>query len=218
MSERSVHHFPGEEIDVYWDERLCIHIGECVRAKGELFVSGRTPWCDPDVTERERVREIVERCPSGALSYVDKIGAPEPAPGENAAVVVYNGPLYCHGELALEGVGEVPAQAGTSRRVALCRCGASANKPFCDNSHRAAGFEDFGAVGEQGRGTFAADGPLAVRALPDGPLELAGNLVIRAASARAAWRGDKAYLCRCGASANKPFCDGSHQRVGFKGD
>jgi uncharacterized Fe-S cluster protein YjdI len=58
MSERKVYDFPGETIDVHWDGRLCIHIGECGQSEGELFVSGRDPWCLPDKTSAAEVAEI----------------------------------------------------------------------------------------------------------------------------------------------------------------
>jgi uncharacterized Fe-S cluster protein YjdI len=48
MSEKKVHDYPGTEIDVQWDSRLCIHIAECGKSAGELFVGGRDPWCIPD--------------------------------------------------------------------------------------------------------------------------------------------------------------------------
>lgn len=216
MSNKDVVEFAGHDIDVRWDERLCIHIGECGQAEGDLFVGGREPWCIPDTVTIAEVREIIERCPSGALSYTDKNGPPERAPATNAAMVVYNGPLYLTGALEIEGVGEDMPSA--RHRVALCRCGASQNKPFCDNSHLAAKFEDCGAVGEKGPGLTTTGGPLVVKPLPNGPLRLDGNLTIRAATGREAWQGDNAFLCRCGASSNKPFCDGSHRTAGFKAD
>ncbi|WP_295427463.1 CDGSH iron-sulfur domain-containing protein [uncultured Thiodictyon sp.] len=216
MSDKQVVEYPGAEIDVQWDGRLCIHIGECGTAAGELFVGGREPWCVPDGCSKAEVREIIERCPSGALTYRDKDGGPEVAPAENIVTLAYNGPLFAHGELDIEGVPEdLP---GVSHRAALCRCGASANKPFCDNSHLAAGFEDFGAVGERGAPLHALGGPLAIKPLADGPLLVKGNLSIRAASGRLAWEGTETALCRCGASRNKPFCDGSHRAAGFKSD
>ena len=206
--------FSGTEIDVQWDGRLCIHIGECGNAAGDLFVGGREPWCLPDSCTREEVRDIVERCPSGALSYRDHDGSPEVAPAENTVTVAYQGPLYAHGDLHIEGAPEdLP---GVRYRAALCRCGASANKPFCDNTHISAGFQDFGSVGERGTPLEALGGPLEVRPLPDGPLLVTGNLSIRAASGRLAWEGTETALCRCGASQNKPFCDGAHRQVGFK--
>jgi CDGSH-type Zn-finger protein len=97
----------------------------------------------------------------------------------------------------------------------LCRCGLSRNKPFCDNSHESAGFVDRGAIGERGDGCEAPVGPVKVHPMKDGPLVLSGNVEMIAGSGRVAWRGTKAALCRCGKSDNKPFCDGSHRKVGF---
>jgi len=214
MSERKVHSYAGSEIDVQWDGRLCIHIAECGKAEGDLFVAGREPWCVPDATTKAEVRAIVERCRSGALSYRDKDGTAEAPPAENTATVAYNGPLFVSGDLHIEGA---PADMpGVRYRAALCRCGQSANKPFCDNSHTAAGFEDAGAVGERGPGASGSGGPLSIRPLPDGPLLLKGHLSIRAGTGRLAWQGTEVALCRCGASQNKPFCDGSHKAVGFR--
>jgi len=213
MSEKPIHDYSGSDIDVHWDERLCIHIGECGSAANSLFVGDRKPWCVPDEVSRAEVREVCERCPSGALSYTDKSGEPEHAPTENTVSVVYNGPLYLTGELDIDDA--AADMAGTRFRAALCRCGASGNKPFCDNSHLKSGFEDFGAVGETGPGLSVRGGPLKVKRIPNGPLMVEGNLSIRAASGRVAWEGEKAFMCRCGASKNKPFCDGSHKDAGF---
>ena len=127
--------------------------------------------------------------------------------------VAYNGPLFVRGELDIEGAPEdVP---GLKFRSALCRCGQSRNKPFCDNSHDAAGFRDYGAVGETGSGASESGGLLKVKPVKDGPLLLSGNLSILNGSGRNAWKGNKIALCRCGASNNKPFCDGQHQHIGF---
>lgn len=216
MSDKQVFDYPGGEIDVHWDGRLCIHIGECGGAAGELFVGGRDPWCIPDKATRAEVREICERCPSGALSYTDKAGTPESAPPGNTLTVSYSGPLFAHGELQIEGAPE--DMPGLAFRAALCRCGQSRHKPYCDNSHIESRFEDPGAVGERGAGLSAQGGTLKIKPIPDGPLMLEGNLSIRAASGRLAWEGTKTWLCRCGRSQNKPFCDGAHKKVGFKSD
>jgi CDGSH-type Zn-finger protein/uncharacterized Fe-S cluster protein YjdI len=213
MSNKQRLDFPGDEIDVHFDGRLCIGVGECGYSTGELFVAGREPWCAPDRASKEEVREIVERCPTGALTYVDKAGAPESAPRENHLTVANDGPLYLTGALDIEGAPQ--DMPGVRFRVALCRCGASKNKPFCDNSHVDAGFRDAGAVGDRGPGLSATDGTLKVEMRPNGPLVLTGNLRMRAGSGRLAWEGEKAFLCRCGASKNKPFCDGTHKAIGF---
>ncbi|MCA9522185.1 MAG: CDGSH iron-sulfur domain-containing protein [Myxococcales bacterium] len=206
--------YEGENVVVRWDGRLCIHVGECGRAKNELFVKGREPWCQPDSVDVANVEEVIERCPSGALGFERRDGrTAEVAEEENVVVVSNNGPLYLRGDLQIEGADdEMP---GVKFRAALCRCGQSRNKPFCDNSHEETGFSDRGAVGETGDGAADDSGPLLVKLAPNGPLLLSGPFTIVASSGRRAWHGTKAALCRCGQSRNKPFCDGSHKAFGF---
>jgi CDGSH-type Zn-finger protein/uncharacterized Fe-S cluster protein YjdI len=217
MSEKKVTDYPGAAADVHWDGRLCIHIGECGRANNELFVGGRQPWCQPDQVSADDVADVVVRCPTGALTYSRKDGGPgEVADQENVVVIAYNGPLYLRGDLQIDGAAK--DMNGVKFRAALCRCGASKNKPFCDNSHEEAGFQDYGAVGESGDGFDTHGGPLEVSRAPNGPLLLKGNFTILAASGRKAWTGTKAALCRCGQSKNKPFCDGAHKAAGFEAE
>jgi CDGSH-type Zn-finger protein/uncharacterized Fe-S cluster protein YjdI len=217
MSKDKITTYKGKNIDVQRDSRLCIHIGECGYSAGELFVGGRDPWCQPDKAADENVRDVVKRCPSGALTYNDKAaGENEQAATCNTVQVVYNGPLYIQGDLHIEDApGDMP---GVSYRAALCRCGQSGNKPFCDNSHLKAGFEDFGAVGETGDGLDEEGGRLSIKSVVNGPLLLSGNFAIIASSGRIAWQGKQTALCRCGHSKNKPFCDGSHKEAGFEAE
>jgi hypothetical protein len=60
------------------------------------------------------------------------------------------------------------------------------------------------------------DGELAIEPLTDGPLQVRGNLEITSGTGRVVARVTSAKLCRCGGSANKPFCDGTHARIGFR--
>ncbi|MCJ7591810.1 MAG: CDGSH iron-sulfur domain-containing protein [Woeseiaceae bacterium] len=153
MSRKSLFEYKGKQATVTWDGKLCIHIGECGRAKGDLAIEG----------------------------------APT----------------------------EVP---GLKFRAALCRCGQSKNKPYCDNSHESAGFQDYGAVGERGDAANDNGGTLQINFAKDGPVLVNGNLCVKSASGREAWHGKRAALCRCGASNNKPFCDSQHKKIGFKSD
>jgi len=217
MAKEKAFDYPGERATVGWHGELCIHIGECGRAKGELFVAGRKPWCQPDLASDDEVSEVVLRCPTGALSVNYADGShQETADSENTVHVAYNGPLFVRGDLEID---DAPEQVpGLKFRAALCRCGQSKNKPFCDNSHDAAGFRDYGAVGETGDGDGESGGPLKVKPAKDGPLLLSGNVSILNGSGRSAWQGSRVALCRCGASNNKPFCDGQHKQVGFTSD
>ena len=217
MSEEQTHDYPGKEITVTWDGRLCIHIGECGYSEGDLFVGGRDPWCKPDESTVDYTIEVVKRCPSGALSYRCADGSVEDAPAaENSVQLVYNGPLFLEGDLDIAAAGD--DMPSTKFRAALCRCGASKNKPFCDNSHVEAGFQDMGACGKKGSELESTGGKLSVTTLKDGPLMIKGYFRIVASSGRIAWSGEQAALCRCGASKNKPFCDGSHNGIGFTAD
>ena len=218
--ESNIHEYPGETVDVTWHGELCIHVGECGRAEGQLFVGGRKPWCDPNVGgTADEVVEVCERCPTGALTYIRKDGgSPEVAPGRNQVVVANDGPLYVTGDLSIDGASE--SMVGVRTRAALCRCGRSQNKPFCDNSHRAYGdgvepFHDQGAVGAKGEPSLEEGGKLEIKRAPNGPLLVNGSFTIVNGSGRVAWRGTRSALCRCGASKNKPFCDGAHKADGF---
>ena len=213
--------YPGQDVDVTWHRPLCIHVGECGRADNELFVTGRDPWCQPDVSNRDDIAEVVDRCPTGALTYADKsnVIVEQPA-AENTITVSQHGPLYARGDLDIDGADA--DHTGAKFRAALCRCGRSKNKPFCDNAHEGdddnAPFKDRGAVGQAGDGHDEIGGPLKVGRAPNGPLLLDGNFSIISGAGRRTFRGTKAALCRCGQSKNKPFCDGAHKAAGFSAE
>lgn len=217
MASGKVFKYDGKQATVAWHGRLCIHIGECGRASGDLFVNGRKPWCQPDESSADEIEDVVLRCPTGALTVDYEDGSHvEQADAVNSVHVAYNGPLFVRGDLDIEGAPE--NAPGLNFRAALCRCGKSRNKPYCDNSHEKAEFQDYGAVGVSGEKDAAEGGPLSIKPIKDGPLACQGNLTIFNSSGRAAYRDSKAYLCRCGASNNKPFCDGAHKKVGFESD
>ena len=209
--------FDGTEVEVTKDLRRCMAAGECNRAAGELFVKGRTPWCQPDREKFEEVVKIIQRCPSGALAVVRKDGKPVETPEPvNVVVVSNNGPLYLSGDLAINGAkADMPA---VRFRAALCRCGQSQCKPFCDDTHEDVKFDDSGPIGLTGQPYEGEGGPLKVTCVPNGPLLLSGKFSMMTGSGRLAWRGTQAALCRCGTSKNMPFCDGSHVEADFKAE
>ena len=201
-----------------------------------------------------------------------------------------NGPYYLLNDMEVTPVPNMRRASGgacaTVRGVALCRCGGSKNKPFCDGTHTAIGFSDRNTAdpGNDGRKSYAgkritvldnralcahagfctdelesvfrqhdepwiaADGAEAeeiiatIRKCPSGALSYAIDGVEAGAPERppmvtvtdngpyavtggielmGVHFGDGAStehytLCRCGASKNKPFCDGSHWNVGFR--
>jgi CDGSH-type Zn-finger protein/uncharacterized Fe-S cluster protein YjdI len=207
--------YAGEEVVVTYDAKRCIHAAECVRGLRSVFDPDRRPWVDPSAEPPARVAEVVMRCPTGALHF-ERLdgGAEEPTPARNMVTVAPDGPLHLRGNLEIE----TPERVVHDTRATLCRCGASANKPFCDGSHRDIGFSHDGgfALGAPiAPPASDADGPLRVRPSRRGPLLLSGVLEIRSADLQTFARIQHPALCRCGHSGLKPFCDGTHHEVGF---
>ena len=210
--------YPAEGITVSFDPVRCIHAKECVRGLPEVFDIEKRPWIQPENSDPETVTEVVLRCPSGALRFEREDGVRETPPAGNTVSLVADGPLYARGDIEIRDMeGETLHR---EIRPALCRCGASGNKPFCDNTHLETGFSHDGSLGENHlRAEDAVDGhTLGIVPAPNGPLLLHGEVEIQAAAGEASYRGNKAALCRCGRSANKPFCDGSHARTGWRED
>jgi CDGSH-type Zn-finger protein len=156
-------------------------------------------------------------CPSGALHFIRKDGGPPEAPDSvNTICPDINGPLHLRGEIVVETLrGNVVLR---DVRMSLCRCGASKNKLFCDESHEKAGFQHNGWLGENKTRTeklLPQTGPLKVVPSKDGPFHLRGPFEVRGRGGTV-YKGNKATMCRCGRSGNKPFCDDTHLRIGFQ--
>jgi len=203
---------PGQSLDLVFQGKRCIHARHCVLGQPKVFKANvEGPWIDPDAATTEALVTVAQMCPSGAIGYRRHDGGPnEASPPVNLAQLRENGPIGVRAEIVLDG-------EAIGYRATLCRCGASKNKPFCDGSHHDI---DFTATGEPATVTSE---PLAVRGgrleidpETDGPLVVNGSLEICAGTGRTVTRVTSARLCRCGASANKPFCDNSHRRIGFK--
>lgn len=211
--------YKGKTITVLYDPQRCIHAKECVHGAPEVFNPNSNPWVGPDNAEARAIATVIKRCPTGALHYqaADSTLA-ERAEPSNTLTVTPHGPLYLRGSFAV--VAEDEKELFSDTRAALCRCGASKNKPFCDNSHFAVAFDDPGTVapGGDARKEMATSGKLRVVRTANGPLHLQGQITIRNADAQVIFEGTETWLCRCGASNSKPFCDGSHQRIGFKAE
>ncbi|MBF6599585.1 MAG: (4Fe-4S)-binding protein [Dehalococcoidia bacterium] len=131
--------YRSEQIVVYWEPAYCIHTARCLEGLPQVFDVRRRPWIDITAASADAIAGVVAGCPTGALSFARLDGGPqEQAPADTEVTVWRNGPLFLRGRIRIVGADGSPVREAT--RVALCRCGGSDNKPFCDGTHRANGF------------------------------------------------------------------------------
>ena len=141
--------YSNEAIVVHWDASRCIHTGICTRSLPDVFDIARRPWISVDGATADDIAKAVDACPTGALRYERRDGAAAEAIEDVTTIVpMRNGPLYLRGRLRVTlPDGSVVAE---ETRLALCRCGATANAPFCDNSHRGVGYRSGEVTGPPG--------------------------------------------------------------------
>lgn len=204
--------YSGKEITIHFDGSKCIHSRNCVLKEPEVF-KANTPgdWIQPDNAPAHALVALAHNCPSGAITYemVDGSHAEMP-PHVNTIHVRENGPYAVAADIQIDG-------EELKTRATLCRCGLSQSKPYCDGSHATGGFT---ATGEREANDSEPlddrNGRLNIKPTTDGPLMIEGNIEICGGTGHTIDRTTKTFLCRCGHSANKPFCDGSHKKFGFK--
>jgi len=201
----------GGKVAIEFEAARCIHSRHCVLDRPDVFVPNVAgAWIHPDAATPDEVVALARNCPSGAIVARRLDGGPgESPPLVNTLRVRENGPLAVHATLSISG-----SPAGF--RATLCRCGQSHNKPFCDGSHAAAGFL---ATGEpaptDSKPLGLRGGNLEVDPTTNGPLKLTGPVEVVTGTGRTINRATELYLCRCGQSKRKPYCDGSHKLAGF---
>ena len=203
----------GRDVTITFDGKRCVHSRNCVLSHPEVFVPNvQGDWIFPDAAPADDVVRIGLNCPSGAIRVARNAGGAgsDVAPKVNTVRVRENGPLAFEAPLLVAG------QAQAAPRATLCRCGASANKPYCDGNHVAAGFVASGEPAVQESAALGARGGM-VEVVPtlNGSLRVTGNLEVVSGTGRTVKRATQLYLCRCGQSGNKPYCDGSHKAAGF---
>jgi len=166
------------------------------RAKGKSDQSTTAKALDRWFTERQKNQ-----------------GAPRLLEVPNEVLVTNAGPLQLTGNITLV------HEDGTvqyANHVTLCRCGASGSKPTCDGQHLEKEFLNPGKISEASE-IAASQRPskITLSCVKNGPITFRGRLRLHNQFNQECVKM-RGSLCRCGQSANKPFCDGSHSRTGFK--
>ncbi len=159
--------YRNDDITVYWKPDACVHASYCYRELIEVFDPGRRPWVDMSGASTERIIEVVNMCPTEALTWkwndnernlevgleqtnhvmfrrpdLMAEAAEEPEAWEKPVSVriMYDGPIIVKGDFILKYGDNTKEMKGGL--ISLCRCGASNKQPFCDGTHRKIGFED----------------------------------------------------------------------------
>ena len=142
MSREIIKYTKGT-LTVVWQPKMCTHSTLCWKGLIQVFNPRARPWVNMEGSSEEQIIEQVKKCPSGALSIAM---ADEPTPlttdihetPELAITITQNGPLLINNPCILK---HADGRVEKKDKTALCRCGASANKPFCDGSHSNISFQ-----------------------------------------------------------------------------
>lgn len=149
--ERTIR-YTGKDVTILWKPHLCIHSKRCWQGLPGVFKPGERPWIVADGADAQRVIDQVGQCPSGALSIATEETASTAATAspEDGYATIGNErnttvEVSPNGPLLVKGTVEVKLPDGRielkEKQCALCRCGSSGNKPYCDGTHRKIGFQ-----------------------------------------------------------------------------
>jgi len=131
----------------------------------------------------------------------------------NEVLVSNGGPLQITGNITLV---HEDGRVQYANHLSLCRCGHSRSKPVCNDRHVDMEFLDSGKIFEVSEITTSSrPSKVTISCIKDGPITFRGRIRLHNEFGQECVKM-RGTLCRCGQSASKPFCDGSHSRVGFK--
>lgn len=135
--------YSKDDLTIVWQPDLCIHSAVCFRNLPGVFKPRDRPWVQLDNGDIPDIVETVLACPSGALSI-------KPLPSEQPPLDIQSQEkakvkLFENGPIRVLGACEITMSDGTivekPNGISFCRCGGSANWPFCDSSHKTNGFK-----------------------------------------------------------------------------
>lgn len=133
--------YSNGDITIVWKPSACIHSTLCWKGLPRVFNPRAKPWVNQNGAVTESIIQQVDKCPSKALSYYRNSENPaaESISTEGIVEIMPNGPLMVYGNIEVKyGNGQTEQK---NKVTAFCRCGLSANKPYCDGTHVKAGFK-----------------------------------------------------------------------------
>jgi CDGSH-type Zn-finger protein len=132
--------YQGKEITIHDNRSICAHAGYCTDGLPAVFRHRQDPFVDPGGADIGDIINIINQCPSGALSYTVEDDSETHIIHDASIFIAPNGPYLVKGKAVL--LDTAKAKGASETHCTLCRCGASKNKPFCDGSHWDIGFTD----------------------------------------------------------------------------
>ncbi|RQO71900.1 hypothetical protein DBR43_11755 [Pedobacter sp. KBW06] len=132
--------YSNGEVTIVWKPGVCIHSKICWQGLAEVFNPAERPWIKPKAATTDQIIAQIKQCPSGALSYYlnDQAEESQECHAESIVEAISNGPLLVYGNLIVKD--KDGNETRKNKVTAFCRCGASANKPYCDGTHTKIGF------------------------------------------------------------------------------
>lgn len=142
MAEEITKEYSNGQVTVVWKPGQCIHSKLCWTGLMEVFDPRKRPWVNMEGADSNAIMAQVDKCPSGALSYYlnEKPKEHKDVNVDTIVEVMKSGPLLIYGNITIKD--KEGNETQKNRVTALCRCGASANKPYCDGTHVKIGFKD----------------------------------------------------------------------------
>jgi len=134
---KKVYSYSNDEITINWDAETCFHSEVCTKNLSSVFNLKQKPW----INVNGATKELINTCPSGALSYnISTTDKKETKPESSVSIrIVPDGPILVNG--AFEFTDKDGNVSQVDKNIAFCRCGGSENKPFCDGTHKKIGFK-----------------------------------------------------------------------------
>ena len=141
MKERKIiKKYTNGDLTILWEPKKCIHAAICVGSLPKVYNPDIKPWIKAENASIEELKNQINKCPSAALSYqMNNEENDKTEIMETKIEVMENGPLLVRGKLEVKNSrGDIELK---DKITAFCRCGASANKPYCDGVHKKIEFE-----------------------------------------------------------------------------
>jgi CDGSH-type Zn-finger protein len=132
--------YEGREITIHDNRGVCSHAGFCTDNVPNVWRMGKEPWINPDGADPVQIEAVIKLCPSGALSCTRKGVLIKDFDRKPGITVSKDGPYRVVGGPGLNDQGGNKPES--KEHFALCRCGGSKNKPFCDGTHWHIKFKD----------------------------------------------------------------------------